>query len=205
MGQYYMPTLIDHEGNIKTLYSHDYDNGLKLMEHSYIGNGFVNAVSTIIWKNPMKVAWLGDYSDNPYHPEEAYSSKMPHEDFMKIWNAVWRDEENTLVICPVSQKIITMRHKARYIVNHTRKCYIRIGDYISENRWMEENYWNNAVFYPMCIHPLPLLTACGNDRGGGDYHSSTGYEHIGTWAFDLIEITDKMPKNYESVMYHFRE
>ena len=34
MGQYYMPTLIDDNGTISILYSHDYDNGLKLMEHS---------------------------------------------------------------------------------------------------------------------------------------------------------------------------
>ena len=46
MGQYYMPTLIAEDGTVSTLYSHQYDNGLKLMEHSYIGNKFVNAVLT---------------------------------------------------------------------------------------------------------------------------------------------------------------
>ena len=40
MGQYYMPTLIAEDGTVSTLYSHQYDNGLKLMEHSYIGNRF---------------------------------------------------------------------------------------------------------------------------------------------------------------------
>lgn len=56
MGQYYMPTLIAKGGTISTLYSHDYDNGLKLMEHSYIGNTFVSAVCTQIWKKPTKLA-----------------------------------------------------------------------------------------------------------------------------------------------------
>ncbi len=60
MGQYYMPTLIAEDGSIRTLYSHAYDNGLKLMEHSYIGNDFVNAASTLIWQNPCRVAWIGD-------------------------------------------------------------------------------------------------------------------------------------------------
>ena len=50
MGQYYMPTLISEDGTVRTLYSHAYDNGLKLMEHSYIGNNFVNAVLTLLWK-----------------------------------------------------------------------------------------------------------------------------------------------------------
>ena len=35
MGQYYMPTLIAKDGTISTLYSHDYDSGLKLMEDIY--------------------------------------------------------------------------------------------------------------------------------------------------------------------------
>lgn len=48
MGQYYMPTLISQDGTIHSLYSHFYGNGLKLMEHSYIGNDFVNAVCTQI-------------------------------------------------------------------------------------------------------------------------------------------------------------
>lgn len=44
MGQYYMPTLIAEDGAVSTLYSHQYDNDLKLMEHSYIRNNFVNAM-----------------------------------------------------------------------------------------------------------------------------------------------------------------
>lgn len=64
MGQYYMPTLIDDNGAISILYSHDYDNGLKLMEHSYIGNDFVNAVLTQLWKHPQRLAWIGDYSND---------------------------------------------------------------------------------------------------------------------------------------------
>ena len=33
MGQYYIPTLIAGDDTVSTLYSHQYDNGLKLMEH----------------------------------------------------------------------------------------------------------------------------------------------------------------------------
>ena len=43
MGQYYTPIII--RGNSKSTYlCYDYDNGAKLMEHSYFGNGFVETV-----------------------------------------------------------------------------------------------------------------------------------------------------------------
>ena len=214
MGQYYMPTLIEPEdGSIKTLYSHDYDNGLKLMEHSYIGNDFMDAVSSLIWKHPMKVAWIGDYSNEPYDPNESYSSKMPHEEFMEFYNSVWTEEgEKKHKVHPEPVKHIGIRHKNRFIINHTQKCFIKIGDYISRSKSKELTYWKNGkhldepMYFDMCVHPLPLLTACGNDRGGGDYREGfPGYEHVGTWAFDIIEISDKAPKDYTSVNYEFRD
>lgn len=37
------------------------------------------------------------------------------------------------------------------------------------------------------VHPLPLLTAEGNGRGGGDYHEQNpDIELVGTWARDSI-------------------
>ncbi len=48
MGQYYKPINID---NKQWLYSHEYNhNGLKLMEHSWIGNDFVGAVMSLMVK-----------------------------------------------------------------------------------------------------------------------------------------------------------
>ncbi len=41
MGQYYKPICLDNELKEQWVYSHDYDNGLKLMEHSYVSNNFV--------------------------------------------------------------------------------------------------------------------------------------------------------------------
>ena len=67
----------------------------------------------------------------------------------------------------------------------------------------------NLVKKILCIISILLcilLTACGNDRGGGDYREGfPGYEHVGTWAFDIIEISDKAPKDYTSVNYEFRD
>ena len=40
-------------------YSHDYNNGLKLMEHSWLGNTFVNAVCSELVDTPNRLVWCG--------------------------------------------------------------------------------------------------------------------------------------------------
>ena len=58
-----------------------------------------------------------------------------------------------------------------YIVNHTKKVYIeKKGDF----------------------HPLPLLTAEGNGRGGGDYRGPN-MDMVGTWARDVISMENDAP------------
>lgn len=67
MGQYYKPMILDKNNKIYgTVYSHDYGNGLKLMEHSYIGNSVVKRIEHEI-TGPGKanrVLWAGDYADD---------------------------------------------------------------------------------------------------------------------------------------------
>ena len=214
MGQYYMPTLIAKDGTISTLYSHDYDNGLKLMEHSYIGNNFVNAVCTQIWKNPMKVAWIGDYSNIPW--EGTYTKHISRDDFEEIYYKIWRNEQEPFRIHPKPRGYLTMKKRRRYLINHTTKEYVDLESYIEENKWHKKSEWrtyaNNRVInnktyeYDACIHPLPLLTACGNGRGGGDYRDCfSDYEKVGSWAFCEIELTRVKPKGYNLVKYYFSE
>ena len=199
MGQYYMPTLIAENGTVSTLYSHQYDNGLKHMEHSYIGNRFVNAVLTQLWKHPMKVAWIGDYSDGI--GGDPYEAKLPYEEFMRYYGIAWGKDEQDYRIHPKARCVVGLDSHA-FLVNHTQKCCIDLAGYIRLNKWTTAGSWNNGVFDPndtweMCINPLPLLTACGNGRGGGDYHDCyPDYDKVGTWAFDLIECTDVCPEGY---------
>ena len=50
MGQYFKPVIIDKKDSKKvvaSLHAHDFFNGLKLMEHSYVGNNFVNTFATL--------------------------------------------------------------------------------------------------------------------------------------------------------------
>lgn len=214
MGQYYTPTFITETNEVSTLYAHEFDNGLKLMEHSYIGNNFVNAALSLIENRPLRVAWIGDYADNPY--EDLYSTKLPEEDFLRYYKIAW-DEKDSYRLSKSAfntrklNSLCTMKTDKKLLINHITRQYINLGEYIAENKWTEKGAYENGRYnafatYDMCIHPLPLLTACGNDRGGGDYRENhPGYDKVGLWAFDAIEYALKAPKDYEKVIFHFSE
>ena len=56
------------------------------------------------------------------------------------------------------------------------------------------------------IHLLPLLTAVGNDRSGGDFHEgNTGYENVGIWAWHLLDFLDSSPKDFSKADIAFVE
>ena len=143
MGQYYKPISID---KMTFLYSHDYGNGLKLMEHSYIGNNFVNTVESLLapdgewYKN--HIVWAGDYAD-----EEGDGTD-------NLWTQVGDDS-----IEPKDMEIV---ESGRYIVNHTKRQYVD-KDVVPK----DEEGWK--------VHPLPLLTCEGNGRGGGDYREDNSH------------------------------
>lgn len=71
----------------------------------------------------------------------------------------------------------------KYIVNHTKKQFINKDDY-------------------KLYHPLPLITADGNGRGGGDYYG-INEDKIGMWSRDVISIEKEIPDNYTKFEYKF--
>jgi hypothetical protein len=72
-----------------------------------------------------------------------------------------------------------------YIVNHTKK------EYVDKKKHK-------------IIHPLPLLTAEGNGRGGGDYHGK-GEDIIGIWARDVISVEKEIPDAYAEFLCEFED
>lgn len=211
MGQYYTPILMGKRYGVQgTLYSHEYDNGLKLMEHSYLGNNFVNAVLRKIDHQPMRIAWMGDYADSPYPEDdnkirEPYQRKLPKADFLRIFKQSGKKR-----IHPESLEGFDSPDSfgGWYLINHTRKAYVDLGEYQRMNGWTEKWRDRDGVLheYWSAIHPLPLLTACGNGRGGGDYHDQyPDYGKVGTWAFDLIEFASYEPVGFTKEEYHFKE
>lgn len=164
---------------VKTwLYSHNYDNGLKLMEHSYLGNNFVLAFELLINCYPQIVVWAGDYT----------------KPCKRRKTNVYKRCLDKLEALPII--LDTSRSKSyiglRYIVNHTTKQYV---DKLAIKP-DKDGY---------TIHPLPLLTCEGNGLGGGDYFGEADKHLVGTWARNLISIEDRIPKGYKELVVNFEE
>ena len=180
MGQYYKPCIIEvADGKVRViahLYSRDYDNGLKLMEHSYLKNPFVNTVERLFFPDgefyKAKLVWAGDYAE-----------KEP-------------DIEKTLYsLCDKSNKITPKKcnsasNKFRYIVNHDAKLFVDKKKLVNIDGWI--------------VHPLPLLTSEGCFQGGGDYwEDSPDSNLVGTWARCSISIEQTIPDGYVELKVRF--
>ena len=195
MGQYYVPTIINKNG-VETFNAHQYGNGYKLVEHSWIGNYLVQAVVTRLYKNPSILFWMGDYAELSDITKEAaktalFDYNIPiGKQFMEDIHA---DKYNKRVI---SEKDFV---HPKYIINHTAKVYFDIDKCTSTPPGLEpgDDDW--------IVHPLPLLTAVGNGRGGGDYYAEIDKQYVGNWAGDVIETAYEVPEGYCENIYYFRE
>ena len=144
MGQYYYPIILNSDGKIVVwMCAHNYNNGLKLMEHSYLGNNFVSTFEFgLSPEGPhykSRVVWAGDYADKELDQEK---------------NLYQMCDEYTMISPQVKETKMY-----RYIINHSKKQYVD-----KTKAPKQENF---------ALHPLPLLTCEGNGRGGGDYRGES--------------------------------
>jgi hypothetical protein len=190
MGQYYKPAM-EINGEIK-VFNRDVDGQYalaKLTENSWWLNTCVNAISGMMYKNPVRLVWCGDYAD-----EESDELKSPNSTAERVltFNDIWNipDEKNLGLI----KTDFTLDNK--FLVNHDTMEYMDCNKYkkLSTNS-------NNWV-----MHPVSLLTAIGNGRGGGDYYQSAiNSDKIGLWCWDKISIEDEAPIGYTETMIIFKE
>lgn len=190
MGQYYRPILGDEYGLNCKVFDRSVDGEYtmaKLLEHSWWLNPFVNAFSEFLYKEPSRVAWVGDYANAP----EDFAFCNCSAFYVPCYRAVWGNGVNLQTI---SSSDFTLDGK--FLVNHDTKEYIALDKYKKAS--VDKHGWT--------IHPLPLLTAVGNDRGGGDfYEGNTGYENVGIWAWHLISFEDKPPNGFLKFELVFKE
>ena len=86
----------------------------------------------------------------------------------------------TLLLVPSSSSLLS----PRFLINRDRREYIDLRQVSPQADGLT-------------LHPLPLLTAEGNGRGGGDYH---GCDHrIGLWAREHLAASDIAPTSYAIV------
>ena len=194
MGQYYYPTILREKNKrfySEEFYALDYDNGLKLTEHSYCGNHFVETIMAQLLNNPGRLAWLGDYHEvgdfaelNPSLP------KIVEKRFYKHYESEY-DYCAGKHVRHYSKPEEVEERQGRFILNHDKKCYIDIEEYEKDNLTCAEED-------DLHFHPIPLLTAVGNGRGGGDF-SGIGEKDVGRWAGDLLEVRNAKPNGYRDV------
>lgn len=190
MGQYYRAILGDAFGFNCKVFDRSVDGEYtlaKLMEHSWWKNPFVNSFSQLLYNSKSRVCWVGDYANEPNDFKFANNSAF----YVPNYDEVWGDKIN---LSTVHGTDFTLDNK--FLINYDTKEYLDLNIY-------KKNSMNKAGW---TIHPLPLLTVVGNDRGGGDFHEGNiGYEFVGIWAWHLITITDKPPDKFKQLEIAFKE
>ena len=189
----------------KTLDAWAYKNGAKLIEHSYVGNSYVRAYEHLLAEryNGYPFVWIGDYADE-HNGENIYDLTCQYREqqsnriarkqgFRKEDGYYYKyDKKGNCIskkdffyeVIPYDENVTY-----KYILNYDKKCFVRIPNISSE----------------LTIHPLPLLCADGNHRGGGDYYGSNE-ELVGLWAYDRIGVGNEIPSDFKTeLIVNFKE
>ena len=224
MGQYYNPTNLTRR---QWLYSHSYDSGLKLMEHSWLKNQFVRAVERLLipggaW-HKTRLVWAGDYADNGAHVpkrlQEAYkkwylkyhaehAAKYPDQAIPNVYD-LGMGETETVKFKDKEKKVKAPKwafkevHPEPLTDAEAKRFHFIVNhtkkEFVNKNTVPNSKGWR--------VHPLSLLTSSGNGRGGGDYHPLNDHDvaFVGVWAGDVISIEEVAPKGYTKIKPDFLE
>lgn len=189
MGQYYNVVTMGQDGEINA-YNRMVDGEYtmaKLMEHSWWYNEFVSTMTKMLYHNPMRIAWIGDYSnDDDYLRAEKDPQFFNMELFKKFFDAAWGESSDESLL-GVKKDILLLDGK--FLVNHTYKTYVDCDEY---------RYLSDPDDTKWIIHPLPLLTCVGNGLGCGDYYGDNEQE-AGSWCMAEVSVEDEIPEGYEKM------
>ncbi len=169
MGAYYKAINIKDQETLSPSLTNDF---LKLMEHGYIGNAYVNVVLNEIyegsWKN-KPVSWVSDYDTGRYksHYNKSQNIKSCAE------NMEWLDFSDAIII------------------NNTKKEYIDLTEH--KLGWLGDR--------KLMTNPFVLLTTRSKTSlGGGDYYPEN--ENRGRWSANRFVVTFNkfdVPSNYKNI------
>lgn len=190
MGQYYNPVIIKKNGR-REVYSRDLDGEYtmaKLTEHSWFDNTMVNTFAMKLFRNPQRVAWVGDYADDYKNYKEEIPNSLDYKLVKSLHRSAWKyGDGREMTACPLNMRNCIL-------INHTKRQYINMREYYKECDKLNKNDYCKGWVQ----HPLPLLTALGNGFGGGDYRGMNE-NLIGYWACDEIEFDTNDREGYSDV------
>lgn len=167
----------------------DYGWSMEILDHAYVGKDFMLVIEKLLsdeWKHD-RIVWAGEFM--PYY---VYTNEFVKDS--EIEKAKNNDVEFNLhefAIKHLNQHLDDFGGYTgakeysgyKYLVNHSKREFIRKVD-------TKHDSWN--------IHPLPLLTACGNGEGDSDYNG-TYMEFIGRWTSDNISAEDIEPTSFREI------
>lgn len=187
MGQYYKFVSLDKQKSISPL---KFDNGSKLMEHSWLNNDYVGAAMQLISKGQPfygdKIVWAGDYADNEIKNGKEISSNL----YSLCSNyKIEKIDKNKI-------------KKLRYLVNLDTKEYVSICKSPISSIWIDPITKKKHSY---CIHPLPLLTCEGNGRGCGDFCGEDPNKLVGKWHRSRVVAQTKKPRNCKELIFDLVE
>lgn len=183
MGQYYRGAILKINHKLAknpilfALSPYNFGNGAKLMEHSYIGNNYVDAYITMLSESDgiyfgYPFAWVGDYADAVKEKEYYYLAREEEGKSFKEYNGIKKRAKERYY---------------KYFINFSKREYV-VMPINGPEKWLINPYPSlNPEKWLM--NPLPLLTAYGNGRGCGDYYGKNAKD-VGRWAFDKIGFTN---------------
>lgn len=191
MGQYYVPINLNLR---EYVLSYDFNNGMKLMEHSYVGNEFVGVIMELLTKGKRwyrhKIVWCGDYADEIKAADVLPDKQKLLAEILDspdtLYDFIRKNGTKIKDIKPMELK----RQDKAILVNHTFKEYVKYTK-------LKNTSWGK-------INPLPLLTAVGNGRGGGDYNGEN-MNMVGLWMGCSLSVEFKIPKGYLELGVEFSE
>lgn len=200
MGQYFHPTSLTQRAHLEP---HDYDNGMKLMEHSWLYNKMLRAICYALQEGEAwykhRIIWVGDYAGGYLSSRckecikgtinyscPRYVKRIVGEcdgRYSNIYN-----EAKTIILDVPTEKEFS---DAYYIKNHNKNEYV-------DTRKLPD-------IYGWIVHPLPVLTAVGNGLGSGDYTvKANEMEYVGVWAGDHLSVDTKQPKKMKEIKPNFK-
>lgn len=203
MGQYYKATFLDKNADVTAsdwnpikmqLSPYDFNNGAKLMEHSWVDDSYVQAVEYLLSKDKegTRFAWCGDYAEN-FNGLECNLYDFGDDDACREGLAqLFKDGVLIADRGFIGENVYRIENPKtyKYILNHSKKLYVVIPK-------QNEHY--------TVIHPLPLLTCESNGLGGGDYFSEKDADLVGSWKYDRISVGDEIPSGFKELKVDFKE
>lgn len=139
----------------------------------------------------MEHSWLKNEFVNTV--ENMLAMGQPWYKTSVIWAGDYGDlADKTWADNIIELKPLVSEHFYRYLLNHSKKCFV------DKTKVPDNDGWS--------IHPLPLLTADGNGRGGGDFGNDDPYELIGSWMGDKISVSDLCPdEDWTEIYFNLSE